>query len=54
MKAGIWIECAAVIASSSIPIHPERRVTVAGHLGEDLPPKTLRSIFRQAGWEEEQ
>jgi len=31
--------------------HPERpgRVTVAGHPSDDLHPKTLRSILRQAG-----
>jgi predicted RNA binding protein YcfA (HicA-like mRNA interferase family) len=31
--------------------HPTKpgRVTVAGHLSKDVPPGTLRSIFRQAG-----
>jgi predicted RNA binding protein YcfA (HicA-like mRNA interferase family) len=31
--------------------HPNKpgRVTVAGQLGLDLPPKTLASILRQAG-----
>jgi predicted RNA binding protein YcfA (HicA-like mRNA interferase family) len=28
------------------------RVTVAGHDSDDLHPKILRSIFRQAGMEE--
>jgi predicted RNA binding protein YcfA (HicA-like mRNA interferase family) len=27
------------------------RVTVAGKLSDDLPPGTLNSIFKQAGWE---
>jgi predicted RNA binding protein YcfA (HicA-like mRNA interferase family) len=26
------------------------RVTVAGKLSDDLPPGTLNSIFKQAGW----
>ena len=26
------------------------RVTVAGKPGDDLPPGTLNSIFKQAGW----
>jgi len=31
--------------------HPTKpgRVTVSGHPSDDLHPKTLRSIFRQAG-----
>jgi predicted RNA binding protein YcfA (HicA-like mRNA interferase family) len=31
--------------------HPTKRgkVTVAGHPSTDLPPKTLKSILRQAG-----
>ena len=31
--------------------HPTKqgRVTVAGHPGDDVHPKTLRSILRQAG-----
>jgi predicted RNA binding protein YcfA (HicA-like mRNA interferase family) len=31
--------------------HPTKpgRVTVAGHLREDVHPKTLKSIFTQAG-----
>ena len=29
---------------------PGRRVTVAGHPSEDLHPKTLNSIYAQAGW----
>jgi predicted RNA binding protein YcfA (HicA-like mRNA interferase family) len=35
--------------------HPTkpRRVTVAGHPGHDVPPGTLKSIWRQAGWEED-
>jgi predicted RNA binding protein YcfA (HicA-like mRNA interferase family) len=34
--------------------HPSRRgrVTVAGHDNDDLAVGTLRSIFRQAGWEQ--
>jgi predicted RNA binding protein YcfA (HicA-like mRNA interferase family) len=33
--------------------HPTKRgkVTVAGHPSTDLPPKTLKSILRQAGLE---
>lgn len=32
--------------------HPMKqgRVTVAGRAGDDLPPGTLNSIFKQAGW----
>ena len=32
--------------------HPSKRgrVTVSGHLPAPVPPKTLASIFRQAGW----
>jgi predicted RNA binding protein YcfA (HicA-like mRNA interferase family) len=34
--------------------HPSKpgKVTVAGHLSEDVPAGTLKSIFRQAGMEE--
>lgn len=34
--------------------HPTKRglVTVAGHDRDDLHPKTLRSIFKQAGLDE--
>lgn len=34
--------------------HPEKpgRVTIAGDLGDDLHPKTWKSIQRQAGLEE--
>lgn len=34
--------------------HPTKRgrVTVSGKLSDTLPPGTLASIFRQAGWEE--
>jgi predicted RNA binding protein YcfA (HicA-like mRNA interferase family) len=34
--------------------HPDKpgRVTVAGKPGEDVPIATLRSIARQAGWED--
>lgn len=34
-------------------IHVEkagRRVTVSGHPKHDVPPGTLNSIFKQAGW----
>jgi predicted RNA binding protein YcfA (HicA-like mRNA interferase family) len=27
-------------------------VTVAGHPSKDIPPDTLKSIYRQAGWED--
>jgi predicted RNA binding protein YcfA (HicA-like mRNA interferase family) len=35
--------------------HPEKpaTVTVAGHLGDDIHPKTLASILRRTGLEEE-
>ena len=35
--------------------HPTKRgrVTVAGHLSEEVPPGTLASIFRQAGLRKE-
>lgn len=29
---------------------PGRRVTVSGHPSKDVPPGTLNSIFKQAGW----
>ena len=31
--------------------HPEKkgRVTIAGHLGDDLAPGTLNSVFKQTG-----
>jgi predicted RNA binding protein YcfA (HicA-like mRNA interferase family) len=29
------------------------RVTIAGHPNDDLPPGTLNSIRKQAGWKEE-
>jgi predicted RNA binding protein YcfA (HicA-like mRNA interferase family) len=34
-------------------VHPQKpgRVTVAGHKSEELPPKTLKSIMKQAGLE---
>ncbi len=34
--------------------HPEKpgRVTVAGHPSDDVHPRTLKSIRRQAGWED--
>ncbi len=32
------------------PTEPGRRVTVAGHDSKEVAPKTLRSIFKQAGW----
>lgn len=34
--------------------HPTRpgRVTVSGKMSDTIPPGTLASIFRQAGWEE--
>ena len=36
--------------------HPTKpgTVTVAGHMNEDINPKTLKSIWRQAGLEESQ
>ena len=35
--------------------HPEKkgRVTIAGHLGDDVPPGTLNNILRQAGVKKE-
>ena len=35
------------------PEMPERRVTVAGRPSMDIPVGTLKSIYDQAGWEEE-
>lgn len=32
------------------PAFPQRRVTVSGHPGLDIPKGTLNSIFKQAGW----
>jgi predicted RNA binding protein YcfA (HicA-like mRNA interferase family) len=34
--------------------HPQKRgrVTVAGHPGDEIHPRTLKSIRRQAGWED--
>ena len=34
--------------------HPDRsgRVTVSGKPSHTIPPGTLKSIFRQAGWDE--
>jgi predicted RNA binding protein YcfA (HicA-like mRNA interferase family) len=34
--------------------HPDRpgRVTVSGKPSHTVPPGTLKSIFRQAGWDE--
>ena len=36
--------------------HPTKRgrVTVAGHEGDDIPPGTLKSIWRQAQLEEKE
>jgi predicted RNA binding protein YcfA (HicA-like mRNA interferase family) len=36
-------------------IHPVKAgtVTVSGHLTDDIHPKTLKSVLRQAGLEEE-
>jgi predicted RNA binding protein YcfA (HicA-like mRNA interferase family) len=36
--------------------HPTKpgKVTVAGALSEDIPPKTLNSILKQAGLEEKE
>jgi predicted RNA binding protein YcfA (HicA-like mRNA interferase family) len=35
--------------------HPSKlgRVTVAGHPNDDLPPGTLNSVKKQAGWKPE-
>jgi len=35
-------------------VHPVKpgMVTVSGHLGDDVHPKTLKSVLRQAGLEE--
>lgn len=36
-------------------VHPSKpgTVTVSGHLNDDIHPKTLKSVLRQAGLEEE-
>jgi predicted RNA binding protein YcfA (HicA-like mRNA interferase family) len=35
------------------PDKPGRRVTLAGRPSKELPTGTLKSIYRQAGWEED-
>jgi predicted RNA binding protein YcfA (HicA-like mRNA interferase family) len=37
-------------------VHPTKpgTVTVSGHLSDDVHPKTLKTVLRQAGLEEEQ
>ena len=34
--------------------HPQRpgRVTISGHLGDEMPKGTLASVKRQAGWKD--
>ena len=34
--------------------HPHRpgRVTISGHLGDEMPKGTLASVKRQAGWKD--
>jgi predicted RNA binding protein YcfA (HicA-like mRNA interferase family) len=36
-------------------VHPQKQgtVTVSGHPGDDVHPKTLKSVLRQAGLEEQ-
>jgi len=46
--AGFWCGRAAVIGNTIHATKPGT-VTVAGHPGQDLHPKTLSSILRQAG-----
>ena len=46
-----WVD-AGQVGSHRQFTHPTKpgRVTVPGKPGDDLHPKTLRSIERQAGW----
>jgi hypothetical protein len=48
--AGMWFAKLEVIGNTSIQTK-RGKVTVAGHPSTDLPPKTLKSILRQAGLE---
>jgi len=53
LKADGW-EIVVIRGSHRQLKHPRKRgrVTVAGHPGHDIPPRTLKSIRKQAGWEE--
>ena len=46
-----WVQKAQV-GSHRQYVHPTKpgKVTIAGKPGLDIPPGTLASIFRQAGW----
>lgn len=52
LKADGW-EIVVIRGSHRQLKHPVRpgRVTVAGHPNDDIHPRTLKSIRRQAGWE---
>jgi predicted RNA binding protein YcfA (HicA-like mRNA interferase family) len=53
LKADGW-EIVVIRGSHRQWKHPAKpgRVTVAGHPSDDIHPRTLKSIRRQAGWEE--
>ncbi len=53
LKADGW-EIVVIRGSHRQLKHPVRRgrVTVAGSANDDVHPKTLKSIRRQAGWED--
>lgn len=48
-----WIQVTAKRSHRQFK-HPDRpgRVTVSGKLSHTIPLGTLKSVFRQAGWEE--
>jgi predicted RNA binding protein YcfA (HicA-like mRNA interferase family) len=53
LRADGWFQIKSKSAHRQFK-HPTKpgRVTVSGKLSHTLPPGTLASIFRQAGWEE--
>jgi predicted RNA binding protein YcfA (HicA-like mRNA interferase family) len=53
LKADGW-EIVAICGSHQQWKHPVKRgrVTVAGRPNDDIHPRTLKSVRRQAGWEE--
>lgn len=55
LRADGWVQVKAKGGHRQFK-HPTKpgRVTVSGKPSKTPPPKTLASIFRQAGWDEEQ
>ncbi|MDD5142360.1 type II toxin-antitoxin system HicA family toxin [Methanoregula sp.] len=53
IEAGGW-DLVATKGSHRQFKHPEKpgRITIAGHLNDDVAPGTLNSIFKQAGFKE--